>query len=95
MIYGDGENVRDWLFLEDHIEAIFRVIEIGQIGSTYNIGSDHEYTNNQIVALVCDILAIERPNSINYFDLVTYTHDRPGHDMRYSLNITKIKREIG
>ena len=94
-IYGDGQNVRDWLFVDDHIEAIFRVIEIGRVGSAYNIGSESEYTNNQIVTLVCDILMNERPNLGNCLNLVTYIHDRPGHDKRYSLDITKIRRDIG
>ena len=95
-IYGKGENVRDWLYVEDHCEAIWTVIQKGEIGSTYNIGGNNEWKNVDIVNLVCGILAEETNKNIGeYQSLITYVKDRPGHDMRYAIDSSKIKNELG
>ena len=95
-IYGNGENIRDWLYVEDHVRAIHQVFMNGNYGSTYNIGAKSEMTNNQIIASICDLLQEMRPGSINkpYKSLITYVPDRPGHDIRYALDTSKIIEEL-
>ena len=95
-IYGKGENVRDWLYVEDHCEAIKEVLENGSIGETYNIGGNNEKTNIEIVKTVCSTLDEIKPrkNNSSYKELITFVEDRPGHDFRYSLDISKIKKEL-
>jgi dTDP-glucose 4,6-dehydratase len=95
-VYGDGLNVRDWLFVEDHCAAIRCVLENGRIGETYNIGGRSERRNIDVVANICDILDDLRPNSAigSRRKLITYVKDRPGHDRRYALDATKIFREL-
>ena len=95
-IYGKGENVRDWLYVEDHCEAIKEVLENGSIGETYNIGGNNEKTNIEIVKTVCSTLDEIKPrkNNSSYKELITFVEDRPGHDFRYSLDISKIKNEL-
>ena len=95
-IYGKGENVRDWLYVEDHCEAIKEVLVKGLIGETYNIGGNNEKTNIEIVKTVCSTLDEIKPrkNNSSYKELITFVEDRPGHDFRYSLDISKIKKEL-
>lgn len=95
-IYGNGSNVRDWLYVGDHCSAIRRVLEAGKIGETYNIGGWNEKTNLDVVHTLCDILDQEKPKSSgSYRDQITYVQDRPGHDQRYAIDATKIERELG
>lgn len=95
-IYGNGSNVRDWLYVEDHCSAIRRVLEAGQLGETYNIGGWNEKTNLDVVHTLCDILDQERPKAQgSYRDQITFVKDRPGHDQRYAIDATKIERELG
>ena len=93
-IYGDGKNVRDWLFVDDHVEALFAVMDCGKIGSEYNIGANCELTNNEIVRMICDILSSEQSKNEDYHNLVVYVPDRPGHDQRYALNTSRINFEL-
>ena len=95
-IYGKGENVRDWLYVEDHCEAIKEVLVKGSIGETYNIGGNNEKTNIEIAATVCSTLDEIKPRKDNssYKELIEFVEDRPGHDFRYSLDISKIKKEL-
>ncbi|MGZ8269818.1 MAG: dTDP-glucose 4,6-dehydratase [Methylophilus sp.] len=95
-IYGNGSNVRDWLYVEDHCGAIRRVLEAGKVGETYNIGGWNEKTNLDVVHTLCDILDKEKPKtSGSYRDQITFVTDRPGHDQRYAIDATKIERELG
>jgi len=95
-IYGDGRNVRDWLYVEDHCRALRLVLERGVPGETYNIGGESELTNLQVVDAVCAQLEALRPRSAgSYRQLVTHVKDRPGHDRRYAMDISRIKRELG
>ena len=94
-VYGKGENIRDWLYVEDHCEAIWTVIQKGNIGETYNIGGNNEWKNIDIVNKICDILAEELgENPFEYKKLITFVKDRPGHDLRYAIDSTKIKSEL-
>jgi dTDP-glucose 4,6-dehydratase len=97
-IYGNGQQIRDWLFVEDHACALYKVVVKGKIGETYNIGGHNEKTNIEVVHALCDILdevCPEYPNRISsYKDLITFVADRPGHDQRYAINATKIHREL-
>ena len=95
-VYGKGENVRDWLYVGDHCEAIWTVVQKGQVGETYNIGGRSEQRNIDVVKQLCAIVAQEtgaRENEL--FGLVTYVKDRPGHDLRYAIDAGKIERELG
>ena len=96
-IYGDGMNIRDWLYVEDHCEAIRLVLEKGVPGQTYNIGGNSEKTNIEIVRTLCRILDELRPreDGRSYEDQITFVKDRPGHDRRYAIDSTKISRELG
>ncbi len=95
-IYGNGSNVRDWLYVEDHCSAIRRVLEAGKVGETYNIGGWNEKTNLEVVHTLCDILDAQKPKEKgSYRDQITYVQDRPGHDARYAIDATKIERELG
>lgn len=95
-VYGDGLNVRDWLFVEDHCAAIRRVLERGRVGETYNIGGNSERTNIDVVTAICDILDELHPDSAigSRRKLITYVKDRPGHDRRYAIDATKIALEL-
>ncbi|MDS3859804.1 dTDP-glucose 4,6-dehydratase [Thermosynechococcaceae cyanobacterium BACA0444] len=95
-IYGDGLNVRDWLYVEDHCRAILTVLERGEMGETYNIGGNSEKTNLAVVKEICELLneLVPKPG-FDYQSLITFVKDRPGHDRRYAINCTKIKRELG
>jgi dTDP-glucose 4,6-dehydratase len=94
-VYGDGKNVRDWIYVEDHVRAIYQVFENGDIGSTYNIGAKSELTNTQIVMLICELLQELKPEGNKlYKSLIKYVSDRPGHDKRYALDTNKINKEL-
>ncbi len=93
-VYGDGLNVRDWLYVEDHCEAIRFVLRGGRPGETYNIGGRSEKTNIEVVTTICSVLRQERPGA-DYTSLITYVKDRPGHDRRYAIDSTKIETELG
>lgn len=95
-VYGNGENVRDWLFVEDHCAAIWTVIHQGKRGETYNIGGNNEWKNIDIVHRICEVLGEETQTDPHiYKKLITFVQDRPGHDLRYAIDDTKIKRELG
>jgi dTDP-glucose 4,6-dehydratase len=95
-VYGDGMNVRDWLFVEDHCEAIAVVLQRGRTGETYNIGGCNEKPNLEIVHAICDLVDEFSPRSgASRRELITYVKDRPGHDRRYAMNAGKIERELG
>jgi dTDP-glucose 4,6-dehydratase len=96
-IYGDGKQIRDWLFVEDYCEAIWRVLQTGRIGESYNVGGNNQPTNLSIVHSLCDILDELRPESPHkpHRHLIQFVADRPGHDRRYAMNISKISGELG
>ena len=98
-VYGDGSQVRDWLYVEDHARALLRAATHGDVGETYNIGGHNERTNLQVVETICALLEElrpEKPEGINaYADLITFVTDRPGHDLRYAIDASKIERELG
>ncbi len=95
-VYGKGINVRDWLYVADHCEAIWAVIEKGRTGATYNIGGDNELRNIDVVRRLCEIIAEETGAEVSeLLGLVTYVTDRPGHDLRYAIDATKVRNECG
>ena len=94
-VYGTGENVRDWLYVGDHCAAIAAIIENGKNGRSYNIGGGNEWKNIAIVNLLCDILQELRPRPGSYRELITFVPDRPGHDLRYAIDASRIARELG
>jgi dTDP-glucose 4,6-dehydratase len=94
-VYGAGENVRDWLYVEDHADALLRVLQKGAIGRSYNIGGENEATNLDLVRMVCAILDSKRLTTAPYADLITFVPDRPGHDTRYAINPARIRNELG
>jgi len=95
-VYGDGQNVRDWLYVEDHCSAIATVLDRGKVGETYNIGGWNEKRNLDIVETICDIVdEIAGPKGSPRRSLITFVRDRPGHDRRYAMNASKIERELG
>ena len=96
-MYGDGKNVRDWLFVSDHCEAVRTVLAHGTAGETYNIGGRNERPNLDIVQTICSILDELRPTDpvIPHRNLITFVKDRPGHDRRYAIDARKIERELG
>tara|TARA_Y100000741_G_scaffold273344_1_gene213444 strand:- start:2833 stop:3876 length:1044 start_codon:yes stop_codon:yes gene_type:complete len=95
-IYGNGQNIRDWLYVEDHCDAIFKLISHSNPGKTYNIGGNNEKSNLDIVMTICEILneKIPRKNGETYEDLVSFVEDRPGHDFRYAIDSSKIQNEL-
>lgn len=104
-MYGDGQQIRDWLYVEDHARALLQVATQGQIGETYNIGGHNEKQNIEVVETICAILDELAPNvgrslgrqdpSNSYKSLITYVTDRPGHDRRYAIEASKIAKELG
>jgi len=96
-VYGDGKNVRDWLYVVDHCDGLLRVLEQGEPGETYNIGGGAERQNIVVVQLLCDLLdaRLQRPKSKSSQRLIQFVSDRPGHDRRYAIDASKIKRELG
>ena len=95
-IYGDGKNIRDWIFVHDHCSALEVLLNKGKVGQTYNIGSDTEIKNIDIVLSICRIMDRLKPrhNAKKYELLIEYVDDRPGHDLRYALDSTKIRHEL-
>ncbi|UVM48512.1 dTDP-glucose 4,6-dehydratase [Pseudomonas sp. B21-015] len=98
-VYGDGLQIRDWLFVEDHARALCEVVRRGEVGETYNIGGHNEKTNLEVVQALCDLLeelAPDKPAGVaRYRELITFVKDRPGHDLRYAIDAGKIERELG
>lgn len=94
-VYGKGDQIRDWLYVEDHARALYKVVTEAKPGSTYNIGGHNEKKNLEVVETVCALLDELKPADINYADLITYVNDRPGHDRRYAIDSTKIQNELG
>ena len=96
-VYGDGSNVRDWLYVEDHVRALALVAERGTVGESYNIGGNAERSNLHVVQTICDLLDRQtpRPRKASYRDLITFVPDRPGHDRRYAMDASKLERELG
>ncbi|WP_105609587.1 dTDP-glucose 4,6-dehydratase [Cronobacter sakazakii] len=94
-IYGKGDQIRDWLYVEDHARALYTVVTQGQIGETYNIGGHNEKKNLDVVLTICDLLDEIKPKATSYREQITYVADRPGHDRRYAIDADKISRELG
>ena len=96
-IYGDGQQIRDWLYVKDHCSAIRTVLEKGQVGETYNIGGWNEKANIEVVNQICHILDELKPreDGKSYLEQITFVKDRPGHDRRYAIDASKIERELG
>ena len=98
-VYGNGQQIRDWLFVEDHARALYKVVTEGEVGETYNIGGHNEKANIDVVLTICSLLEELVPNKpagvAKYEDLITYVKDRPGHDVRYAIDAAKIGRELG
>jgi dTDP-glucose 4,6-dehydratase len=95
-VYGDGQNIRDWLYVEDHAKALTLVLERGQVGETYNVGGRNERTNLHVVESICDLLDERSPNpNGSRRNLMTFVADRPGHDRRYAIDASKLERELG
>jgi dTDP-glucose 4,6-dehydratase len=94
-IYGDGLNVRDWLYVRDHCDAISDVLARGRVGETYNVGGLNEKTNLEVVYTICDVMDEARPGRRPRRELITFVKDRPGHDRRYAIDCSKIQRELG
>ena len=98
-VYGNGQQIRDWLFVEDHARALYKVVTEGEVGETYNIGGHNEKANIDVVRTICALLEELVPNKpagvAKYEDLITYVKDRPGHDVRYAIDAAKIGRELG
>jgi len=98
-IYGDGKQIRDWLYVDDHVSALMKVVLDGNVGETYNIGGNNEIQNIEVVKKICIILdeiVTKKMNGITSFiELITYVKDRPGHDVRYAINANKIKKNLG
>ena len=94
-VYGDGKNVRDWLFVEDHSSAVWAILQRGRCGETYNIGGENEWENIKLVNVLCEKMAEHRGMDFDYFKkLITFVKDRPGHDRRYAINCSKLKEEL-
>ena len=98
-IYGKGDQIRDWLYVEDHAKALYKVVTEAKVGETYNIGGHNEQKNIDVVKSICQLLeelAPNKPEGVDrYVDLITYVQDRPGHDLRYAIDATKIKEDLG
>lgn len=98
-VYGEGLQIRDWLYVEDHARALYKVVSEGEVGETYNIGGHNERKNIEVVKTICSILdelIADKPNGVSHFaELITHVTDRPGHDMRYAIDASKIARELG
>jgi dTDP-glucose 4,6-dehydratase len=97
-VYGDGSQIRDWLYVEDHARALYKVVKSGKVGETYNIGGHNEKRNIEVVQIICDLLdelAPHKPDGVKqYRDLIAFVTDRPGHDARYAIDASKIQNEL-
>ncbi|MGV8951662.1 MAG: dTDP-glucose 4,6-dehydratase [Cypionkella sp.] len=94
-VYGEGKNVRDWLFVEDHADALLTVLQRGRPGATYNVGGENEVSNIDLVHMLCRILDAKRPASAPHASLISFVADRPGHDLRYAIDPTLMREELG
>jgi dTDP-glucose 4,6-dehydratase len=94
-VYGKGDQIRDWLYVDDHASALYQVVREGKVGETYNIGGHNEKQNIEVVHTICDILQQLRPQAVHYRELITHVTDRPGHDLRYAIDASKIQKELG
>lgn len=94
-VYGAGENVRDWLYVEDHADALLRVLEKGALGRSYNIGGENEVRNIDLVRMICTVLEEKRPKNTPYEEQIRFVTDRPGHDLRYAIDPTRMRDELG
>ncbi len=94
-VYGKGENIRDWLYVEDHCEALDFVLHRGRVGETYNVGGNNEITNLNLVRQLCELMDASFPQKPKHSSLITFVADRPGHDLRYAIDASKIRRELG
>jgi len=94
-VYGKGENVRDWLFVEDHADALLLVVQKGEVGRSYNIGGENEAKNIDLVRMICRILDEKHPAGAPHEQLITFVSDRPGHDLRYAIDPSRIREELG
>ncbi|MEM9785111.1 MAG: dTDP-glucose 4,6-dehydratase [Pseudomonadota bacterium] len=94
-VYGKGENVRDWLYVEDHADALLTVLCKGHVGRSYNIGGENEARNIDLVTKICALLDARRPDTAPHAELITYVTDRPGHDLRYAIDPQRIRTELG
>ncbi len=94
-VYGDGSNIRDWLFVEDHAAALYTIVRSGQPGEKYNVGGNCERSNLDVVSGICDVLDDIRPQAMSRRDLIKFVADRPGHDQRYAIDAGKIQRDLG
>lgn len=94
-IYGDGQNIRDWLYVEDHADALLTVLAKGTVGRSYNIGGENERTNLELVQTICAILDEKRPGNRPYAEQISFVADRPGHDARYAIDPARIRNELG
>jgi len=94
-VYGSGQNIRDWLHVEDHAEALWTVATRGQLGESYNVGGASERTNLEVVESICDELDKIFPDRRPHKELITFVTDRPGHDFRYAVNFDRIQKELG
>lgn len=93
-VYGDGSNIRDWLYVSDHCDAIWHIVTHGQLGEAYNVGGNNEWTNLQLVHTICQLLNELKPAAQPYEHLIEFVTDRPGHDWRYAIDATKIQRDL-
>ncbi|MDR1477361.1 MAG: dTDP-glucose 4,6-dehydratase [Planctomycetaceae bacterium] len=96
-IYGDGRHIRDWLFVEDHVRALLRVMSSGRVGETYNVGGENQHSVTETVLMICNLLDQKRPqtNGTKYSDLICFVSDRLGNDFRYAVNASKLQTELG
>jgi dTDP-glucose 4,6-dehydratase len=94
-VYGDGSNIRDWLFVADHCAAVLAVIQRGRLGETYNLGGDNEWENTDVARLICRAFDGLRPADAPHERLITFVKDRPGHDFRYAIDPSKVRHELG
>ena len=96
-VYGGGENVRDWLYVEDHARALWTILTQGRPGETYNVGGDSELRNLDVVGMICDLVdeLAPRPGTAPRRELIAFVKDRPGHDLRYAIDAAKIRAELG
>lgn len=94
-VYGKGENIRDWLYVEDHARALYTIISKGRLGETYNVGGKNERTNIEVINRICEIMDKLRPQNAPHSKLITFVTDRPGHDLRYAIDATKLETELG
>jgi dTDP-glucose 4,6-dehydratase len=94
-VYGNGQNIRDWLYVDDHVRALYLILRNGRIGQKYNVGGRNEQTNLDVVGMVCDLIDTLHPGPQPRRDLMTFVADRPGHDLRYAIDASKLESELG